>query len=278
MEIDEPWNKVDLTDGPRLATLQNSAVFRLGETVANQSSDVLKEESIWRQQESTTVCASNTVEEKHIEKLVYFVLAQTPSYCNAKGIFSIAGTCDASETAVRGHWQEHQHDVCIRNLVWDVVLIGCAVVVLPAVIFIVFMMNTRVRWRTLLLQYTKEFLEKTLPKEVANNLLEKYVSSRDRNADDSAKEGNDFFSAPIDNASVLFLDIKGFTHACSRYMSDTTAIVSALNHFFGELDKICALCGCLKIKTVGDQYMAARCAPTSNRLPPVGSCGNILCM
>lgn len=63
----------------------------------------------------------------------------------------------------------------------------------------------------------------------------------------------------IDNASVLFADLSGFTKL-SRTMS-ADELVSLLNLIFSEMDKLAVQHGLEKIKTIGDAYMVAAGVP-----------------
>ncbi|HEU4320620.1 MAG TPA: adenylate/guanylate cyclase domain-containing protein [Acidimicrobiia bacterium] len=59
----------------------------------------------------------------------------------------------------------------------------------------------------------------------------------------------------FENVTVLFADIVGFTPLASGL--DAEAIVSMLNSVFSEFDDLAAKHGVMKIKTIGDSYMAA---------------------
>ena len=101
-----------------------------------------------------------------------------------------------------------------------------------------------VRERTKELQEEKnrseELLLNILPEEVAKRL------SMDRNARIADK---------IENASVLFADIVGFTKITSTLDADT--VVGALNALYSRIDERAKREGIEKIKTIGDSYMAA---------------------
>ena len=87
---------------------------------------------------------------------------------------------------------------------------------------------------------SEELLLNILPEEVAKRL------AMDRNARIADK---------IDNASVLFADIVGFTKITSTLDADT--IVGALNSLYSRIDERAKREGIEKIKTIGDSYMAA---------------------
>jgi class 3 adenylate cyclase len=59
----------------------------------------------------------------------------------------------------------------------------------------------------------------------------------------------------IENASVLFADIVGFTQITSTL--DAATIVGALNSLYSRIDLRAKREGIEKIKTIGDSYMAA---------------------
>ena len=101
-----------------------------------------------------------------------------------------------------------------------------------------------VRERTKELQEEKnrseELLLNILPEEVAKRL------AMDKNARIADK---------IENASVLFADIVGFTKITSTLDADT--VVGALNALYSRIDERAKREGIEKIKTIGDSYMAA---------------------
>lgn len=62
--------------------------------------------------------------------------------------------------------------------------------------------------------------------------------------------------------SVLFADIEGFTAASESL--PPTQLVADLDTIFSRIDHLCALCGCEKIKTVGDAYLAVSGVPVAS--------------
>jgi len=80
-------------------------------------------------------------------------------------------------------------------------------------------------------------LHSTLPKHIADRVARGEVV-------------NDTF----DNAAVLFLDVVGFTTHSSEL--DAGEVVSLLQNIFTTFDAICAEHNVMKIKTIGDSYMA----------------------
>lgn len=87
---------------------------------------------------------------------------------------------------------------------------------------------------------SEELLLNILPEEVAKRL------AMDKNAKIADK---------IENASVLFADIVGFTKITSTL--DAATIVGALNSLYSRIDVRAKREGIEKIKTIGDSYMAA---------------------
>jgi adenylate cyclase len=99
-------------------------------------------------------------------------------------------------------------------------------------------------------------LHSTLPKEVADRVARGEVV-------------NDHY----DNATVIFLDIVGFTEIASTMSSQD--VITLLDELFTQCDTICANHGVTKIKTIGDSYMcvsfndvtnAALCAIDMSRI------------
>lgn len=87
---------------------------------------------------------------------------------------------------------------------------------------------------------SEELLLNILPEEIAKRL------SMDKNAKIADK---------IENVSVLFADIVGFTKLTSSLDADT--VVGALNSLYSRIDERAKREGIEKIKTIGDSYMAA---------------------
>ncbi|MBK6761007.1 MAG: tetratricopeptide repeat protein [Ignavibacteria bacterium] len=80
-------------------------------------------------------------------------------------------------------------------------------------------------------------LHSTLPKHIADRVAR-------------GETVNDHF----DNASVLFIDVVGFTTHSSEL--DATVVVELLQNIFSSFDGICAKHDVTKIKTIGDSYMS----------------------
>jgi adenylate cyclase len=71
--------------------------------------------------------------------------------------------------------------------------------------------------------------------------------------------GEDVSGDHIDQASVLFLDIVGFTSISDKI--PPTQLISFLKTIFRTCDDVCSKHGLTKIKTIGDSYMAAAGVP-----------------
>jgi len=56
----------------------------------------------------------------------------------------------------------------------------------------------------------------------------------------------------MENVSILFADIVGFTKMSSN--KTASQLVGLLNDLFGRFDYLCNKCGCEKISTLGDCY------------------------
>lgn len=97
---------------------------------------------------------------------------------------------------------------------------------------------------------TKELQEeKNRSEELLLNILPEEVAKR------LALDKNARIADKIENASVLFADIVGFTKITSTLDADT--IVGALNSLYSRIDERAKREGIEKIKTIGDSYMAA---------------------
>jgi len=91
-----------------------------------------------------------------------------------------------------------------------------------------------------------ELLLNILPAEVADELKEKgYTTAR-----------------AFENASILFSDIKGFTHVAEKMTAKE--LVKEIDTYFSAFDRIMLKYGLEKIKTIGDAYIAAGGLPEGN--------------
>uniref|UniRef100_UPI00358E61EC adenylate cyclase type 9 isoform X2 n=1 Tax=Myxine glutinosa TaxID=7769 RepID=UPI00358E61EC len=68
-----------------------------------------------------------------------------------------------------------------------------------------------------------------------------------------------FTMRQMENVSILFADIVGFTRMSANKSADT--LVRLLNNLFGRFDKLCELTGCEKISTLGDCYYCVAGCP-----------------
>ena len=88
------------------------------------------------------------------------------------------------------------------------------------------------------------------------NIIPKSISNRLKNNSKTVAE-------KFENASVVFIDIAGFTNICGNFEPED--IVRVLNIIYTRFDKIADKYGLEKIKTIGDCYMAAAGVPVINR-------------
>lgn len=68
----------------------------------------------------------------------------------------------------------------------------------------------------------------------------------------------------FDNASILFIDIVGFTELSTKI--DPKKLVEILGSIFTKFDQLAEKYGLEKIKTIGDSYMAVSGIPSTNKL------------
>jgi class 3 adenylate cyclase len=95
-------------------------------------------------------------------------------------------------------------------------------------------------------QKSDELLLNILPAEVAEELKEKgHTTAR-----------------AFENASILFSDIKGFTHVAENLTAKE--LVKEIDTYFSAFDRIMLKFGLEKIKTIGDAYIAAGGLPEGN--------------
>jgi class 3 adenylate cyclase len=91
-----------------------------------------------------------------------------------------------------------------------------------------------------------ELLLNILPAEVADELKEKGFTT----------------ARAYENASILFSDIKGFTHVAENMTAKE--LVKEIDTYFSAFDRIMLKFGLEKIKTIGDAYIAAGGLPQGN--------------
>lgn len=101
-----------------------------------------------------------------------------------------------------------------------------------------------------------------MPPKVADILL------KERSSGDQAMFGpagnvkclfRPFHMASMDNVSILFADIVGFTKMSSKKTAEQ--LVEILNDLFERFDDLCILNGCEKISTLGDCYYCVSGCP-----------------
>ncbi|WP_373496559.1 adenylate/guanylate cyclase domain-containing protein, partial [Aquiflexum sp.] len=111
-------------------------------------------------------------------------------------------------------------------------------------------MENLVKERTYQLEQEKHksenLLLNILPKEVANELIEKGKAS----------------ARLYESVSVMFIDIMGFTQIADKMTPDD--LVKNLDRIFSGFDSITTEFGLEKIKTIGDAYMAAGGIPVAS--------------
>ena len=81
------------------------------------------------------------------------------------------------------------------------------------------------------------------------------------------------FTQKVDDCTVLFADIVGFTPLASRLSAEE--LVALLNRIFNRFDELTEMYSVEKIKTIGDGYMAAcglpeRCDDHAQRIARLG--------
>lgn len=134
-------------------------------------------------------------------------------------------------------WADARYEIADPELDGAFVIIGVTV-------FVVFTLSYFVRQRDRLQNQSDDLLHNILPDEVATRL----------------KESDAMIADHFDDASVLFLDVVGFT-PMSASMTPAE-LVGLLNEIFTDFDAFVADEGLEKIKTVGDEYMVAAGVPT----------------
>ena len=98
-------------------------------------------------------------------------------------------------------------------------------------------------------------LERRKSDELLGNILPASIAARLKADDRPIADG-------LDNVTMLFADIVGFTRFATRRSPEK--VVSLLDEVFSALDDLADRHGLEKIKTVGDAYMVAGGLPTAN--------------
>jgi len=88
--------------------------------------------------------------------------------------------------------------------------------------------------------------------DLLHNILPKSIAQR-------LRENPTAIAESVDNATVLFADIVGFTPFSSEL--PPSEVVELLDLLFGKFDDLCEDRGIEKVKTIGDAYMAVAGIP-----------------
>ncbi|XP_055913036.1 adenylyl cyclase 78C isoform X2 [Eupeodes corollae] len=99
------------------------------------------------------------------------------------------------------------------------------------------------------LQRTQKLLDSILPMVVNNEIRQEMYKGTDPNVE---TQFNKLYVYPMDNVSILFADIKGFTELASK--TSAQQLVKILNDLFARFDRIAEDNHCLRIKLLGDCY------------------------
>jgi adenylate cyclase len=111
----------------------------------------------------------------------------------------------------------------------------------------------RNRWRERERRYMERIeLEREKHETLLRNILPGQIVTR-------LNDGEVVIADRIEEATILFADLVGFTEIASRL--SPARLVDHLNRIFSEFDQLCAKLGIEKIKTIGDAYMAAAGLP-----------------
>lgn len=128
------------------------------------------------------------------------------------------------------------------------------------------------------LQIEKQIKEKMIHSLMPPKVALEVMDSKRGNADDEMDDGRTkkrnskhknhekgeiifrpFNMSTMDNVSILFADIVGFTKMSSNKTAEH--LVGLLNDLFGRFDALCTNCGCEKISTLGDCYYCVSGCP-----------------
>ena len=110
-------------------------------------------------------------------------------------------------------------------------------------------------------------IQSLMPRKVAEEVMKKREVKED---DDILRRGTsgqgdehikfrNFHMSQMDNVSIVFADIVGFTKMSSNKTAEH--LVSLLNDLFGRFDVLCTQSGCEKISTLGDCYYCVSGCP-----------------
>nr|XP_036218530.1 adenylyl cyclase 78C isoform X2 [Bactrocera oleae] len=99
------------------------------------------------------------------------------------------------------------------------------------------------------LQRTQKLLDSILPNIVNNQIRAEMYKGTDPTVE---TQFNKLYVYPMDNVSILFADIKGFTELASK--TSAQQLVKILNDLFARFDRIAEDNHCLRVKLLGDCY------------------------
>lgn len=131
------------------------------------------------------------------------------------------------------------------SIIRDVLVSGLILCLIFAIVF--FMQRIRISKEK---KRSEELLLNILPAETANELMEK-----------GAIQAKDYTMV-----TVLFTDFINFTKSSESMTAQE--LVNEIHYCYSEFDRIIALHGIEKIKTIGDGYMAAGGLPVANKTNP----------
>ena len=131
------------------------------------------------------------------------------------------------------------------------------------------------RWRTATLRKQKRILEQTVKERTAEVVEEKAEVEKQKAKSDELllnilpfevaeelKEKGYTTAKSFDEVTILFSDIKGFTHVAEKLSAQE--LVKEIDTYFSAFDNIMQRYGLEKIKTIGDAYIAAGGLPEDN--------------
>ncbi|MEO7394137.1 MAG: adenylate/guanylate cyclase domain-containing protein, partial [Chitinophagaceae bacterium] len=132
------------------------------------------------------------------------------------------------------------------------------------------------RWRTATLRKQKRVLEQTVKERTAEVVAEKVEVEKQKAKSDELllnilpsevaeelKEKGYTTAKSFDEVTILFSDIKGFTHVAENLTAQE--LVKEIDTYFSAFDRIMLHYGLEKIKTIGDAYIAAGALPEENK-------------
>lgn len=119
-------------------------------------------------------------------------------------------------------------------------------------------------------QIKQKMINSLMPPKVAQEIMKSREGQVEDDAAPQSKHGHPspqrgqitfrtFHMSKLDNVSILFADIVGFTNMSSNKTAEH--LVSLLNDLFGRFDILCEQCGCEKISTLGDCYYCVSGCP-----------------